>query len=170
MTHTEASEIRLRNATHDDFPEITRIYNGYVTGSTASFEMEPLSRETMAERLRTIADKYPVIVAETSDGQIAGYCYAHAWKAYAAYSPTVESTVYLHPDFTGLGIGTLLMDRLIDECRKCGFRAIVADITIGNEASEALHRKLGFKQVSRFEGIAEKFGKSLGVVDYLLLL
>jgi L-amino acid N-acyltransferase YncA len=43
-------------------------------------------------------------------------------------------------------------------------------ITQGNEASEAMRRKLGFKQASLFEEVGGKFGKLLGVADYELII
>ena len=62
------------------------------------------------------------------------------------------------------------MVKLIDECRQKGFHALIACITEGNEASNILHEKLGFKQVSRFEKVGLKFDRWLDVVDYELVL
>ena len=62
------------------------------------------------------------------------------------------------------------MERLIEECRREGYRALIACITEGNAASDALHLRLGFKQVSHFERVGLKFGRWLDVVDYELLL
>jgi len=101
---------------------------------------------------------------------VAGYCYAHGWKTKAAYRYTLETTVYLSPDYFGRGIGKRLMRELIEACRRNGYRALIACITAGNEASIALHTGLGFKQVSHFEQVGRKFGRWLDVVDYELLL
>lgn len=152
-----------------DFPAVASIYRHYVTRSTASFELEPPSDAEMASRLSAICGAYPAFVAEI-DGMVAGYAYAHEWKARAAYAPTVESTVYLHPAMTGRGLGRALMERLIDDCRRAGYRAMIADITVGNDASIALHRALGFECVSLFRDVGSKFGLTLSVTDYQLLL
>ena len=88
----------------------------------------------------------------------------------AAYRYTLETTVYLSPDYLGRGIGKRLMRELIEACRRNGYRALIACITAGNEASIALHTGLGFKQVSHFEQVGRKFGRWLDVVDYELLL
>lgn len=152
-----------------DYPAVAAIYGHYVTESTASFELVAPSDAEMAGRLRAICARYPSFVAEV-DGTIAGYAYAHEWKARAAYAPTVESTVYLHPAMTGRGIGCALMERLIETCRAAGYRAIIADITVGNDASIGLHRALGFECVSMFRDVGSKFGLTLSVTDYQLLL
>ena len=63
-----------------------------------------------------------------------------------------------------------LMLHLIEECRRYGLHALIACITEGNEASYALHEKLGFEKVSYFREVGRKFGKWLGIVDYELIL
>lgn len=159
----------IRKVTLADAPVITSIYNRYIEETTISFEEAPLSESEMAERIREISASFPYYVYEV-DGQIAGYCYAHKWKERAAYGHTLETTIYLAPRYLHHGVGTLLMKRLIDDCRKAGYRALIACITGGNEASIGLHRSLGFEQVSHFKNVGMKFGKMLDVVDLELEL
>ncbi len=159
----------IRCVTLDDAAPIIEIYNKYILDSDISFETEPLSVETMRQRIAAIAGEYPYFVYEDEQG-IAGYCYAHAWKERAAYCHTWETTVYLAAGREGRGIGWRLMQHLIEACRSAGCHALVACITAGNERSCALHRRLGFEQVSAFPEVGHKHGKWLGVVDYELLL
>ena len=159
----------IRNVRTSDSKAITEIYNVYVTGSTISFETEMVSEKEMSKRISETSSKYPYLVYEV-DGKVAGYCYAHSWKDRAAYKYTLETTVYLHPQYTGKGIGHELMLRLIEECRKRGTKALIACITYGNEASIKLHTKLKFKEVSHFEKVGQKLGQWLDVSDYELLL
>ena len=147
----------IRSVELRDVDAITDIYNGYVTGGSATFETEPVGTAEMRSRIAGISARFPYLVCEEG-GRVAGYCYAHGWKTKAAYRYTLETTVYLSPDYLGRGIGKRLM------------RALIACITAGNEASIALHTGLGFKQVSHFEQVGRKFGRWLDVVDYELLL
>ena len=160
----------IRKATIKDAKAVADIYNIYVANSDATFETEPVSEKEMAARISEISARFPYLAYETDDGKIAGYCYAHTWKERAAYADTWENAVYLSPAHTGKGIGKLLMERLIDECRNNGCHALIACITTGNEASDALHIKLGFRQASRFREVGFKFGRRLDVTDYELLL
>lgn len=123
----------------------------------------------MRSRITGIVSHFPYFVYET-EGKIAGYCYAHAWKERAAYRHTLETTVYLASEYQGKGIGKQLMQTLINECRHRGYHALIACITEGNEASNSLHQKLGFKQVSHFEKVGLKFDRWLDVFDYELIL
>ena len=150
----------IRDVKPQDATAITKIYNEYITNSIISFETEPLTEEDMLSRIVQISSKYPYLVYET-DGIVVGYCYAHTWK---------ERAAYLSPAYTGRGIGTLLMQKLIEECRNKNYRALIACITDDNIASKSLHIRLGFKQVSHFKKVGLKFDRWLDVVDYELLL
>lgn len=116
----------IRKATVKDAKAVADIYNGYVANSVATFETEPVSKKEMAARISEISARFPYLVCETESGEIAGYCYAHAWKERAAYADTWENAVYLSPAHTGKGIGSLLMERLIEECRGGGCHALIA--------------------------------------------
>ena len=87
-----------------------------------------------------------------------------------AYSRTLETTVYVSPEYTGRGIGKQLMNELIRICRERNFLTLIACITEGNESSFRLHEKLGFERVSHFKKVGMKFGKYLDVIDYELIL
>lgn len=165
----EKERLCIRAARAEDIPAITQIYNEYILHSTATFETEVLAEAEMLRRLRDIMPEYPYLVAEVG-GEVAGYCYAHPWKERFAYRHTLEATVYLSPDQRGRGMGRQLMERLVATCRTMsGCHALVACITAENEASCALHRKLGFRQVSCFREVGYKFGRWLDVVDYEML-
>lgn len=159
----------IRRVQISDAEAIAAIYNRYVLDTDISFEEEPVSAAQMASRIAAISADYPFLVWEEG-GAIKGYCYAHAWKSFAAYRYTAETTVYLSPDAKCQGIGTLLMQRLIEECRQIGLKALIACITDGNAASFALHEKLGFSRVSHFRAVGHKHGRPLDVVDYELRL
>ncbi len=159
----------IRPVTPHDSQAIAEIYNHYVLHTAISFEIAPLTAEQMQERICHISAHYPYWVYEEG-GKILGYCYAHEWKERPAYCHTWETTVYLHKDCIGRGIGRQLMQRLIESCRAKGAHALIACITDNNEASKRFHLQLGFEQVSRFKQVGQKLGSWLDVADYELLL
>ena len=158
-----------RKLKSSDIPQITELYNCIVNG-VESFETEPLTGEQMRRRAEAIAAEYPYYVAEDEGGRVAGYCYAHPWKERAAYSHTLETTIYLDPAFKRSGTGTALMRLLIADCRRLGCKALIACITGDNAASIAFHRKLGFEQASLFRSVGYKHGRWLDVVDMEMIL
>ncbi len=159
----------LRPVTLADAPRIAAIYNRYIADTTITFETEPVTPEEMRVRIKTISSAFPYYVYEY-DGELIGYCYAHFWKEREAYSKTLETTVYLAPEACGKGVGSLLMTRLIDECRHQGYHIMIACITADNLPSLKFHRRLGFRQVSRFSEVGRKFDRWLDVIDLELVL
>lgn len=161
----------IRLATADDAGAIAEIYNEYVVGTDISFEVEPLTVERMSERILSIASEHPYYVyADDATGAVEGFCYAHPWKERRAYYHTLETTVYVASGRHGEGIGRQLMQRLIDECRRRGFVALIACITADNRPSIEFHRRMGFHLVSHFEKVGFKHGHWLDVVDMELML
>lgn len=165
----EESDIQIRAVRLSDAAAIAEIYHHYVTETTVSFELEPPTVEQMQERIRSISKAHPYYVCEQA-GRILGYCYVHPWKERQAYCHTMEVTIYLRPDAKGRKLGSRLMETLLADCRRRGYRALIACITEENTASVAFHKRFGFEQVSCFKVVGQKFGRWLDVVDLELVL
>ena len=159
----------IRPVNLKDAKNIVDIYNYYIKNTTITFEDTELSVEEMRLRIENLCKKNIYFVYE-NDGQILGYCYAHHWKERAAYGKTYEISIYLDINVQGKGIGSLLIRRLIEECKKEQCHALIACITAENTSSIKFHQKFGFKQVSSFKEVGFKFGRFLDVNDYELML
>ncbi|MFD2238690.1 GNAT family N-acetyltransferase [Aureimonas populi] len=156
----------LRPARSADIPAITEIYEHAVLHGTASFELTPPRETEMAARFDTLAGQgYPYIVACDTDGTVIAYAYAGPFRTRPAYRWSVEDSIYLAPAAQGRGIGTALLERLVELCEEAGFRQMIAVIG-GSEhkASIRLHEKLGFRLIGVFEGSGFKFGRWLDTV------
>ncbi len=161
MMSRAALPVSLRVAAAPDVPAIANIYAEQVATGTASFEYEPPTVAEMRRRYESIVGAgYPYFVAENGDGTVAGYSYASAYRLRPGYRYTVEDSVYVAPAAGGRGIGQALLSRLIEACSERGDRLMVAVIgDVGNAASIALHRALGFTEVGRMPGVGWKFGR-----------
>jgi phosphinothricin acetyltransferase len=144
---------------------VTAIYRHAVLTGTATFEIEPPDVAEMTRRRAAIlAGDYPYLVAE-QDGALAGYAYASLYRARPAYRFTVENSVYVREDLHGRGIGRLLLDRLIDETTRRGFRQMIAVIgDSANRASIGLHEAAGFALVGTHPSVGWKFQRWLDTV------
>ena len=160
----------IRDVTSGDAQAIAAIYNDYILNGVETFETEPLDVEQMLARIETISAEFPYFVFEPDGGEAVAYAYAHKWKERDAYAKTLETSVYVAREFCGSGIGRKLAEQLVGECKKRGYRALIACVTEGNQASIKLHEKLGFKKVSHFEKVGIKFGRELDVIDLELRL
>jgi phosphinothricin acetyltransferase len=153
----------------EDAAAIRSVYNYYIGNTVATFEEEPVSVETMEERIKTVTAKYPWLVYEEV-GEILGYAYIHAWHERSAYRFTAEDSIYLKHGKTGQGIGKALFTRLLEETRKLDIRVLMSVITVPNQASTGLHERFGFKQAGCFTGVGCKFGCRLDVGYWELIL
>jgi L-amino acid N-acyltransferase YncA len=160
------SAASIRHATPADVAAITAIYGHSVRTGTASFELEPPGEPEMAQRMQTLLDGgYPYIVAEI-DGVIAGYAYAGSYRPRPAYRYSVEDSIYIDPAVQRRGIGRALLQRLIEECERRGYRQMIA--VIGDSAqtpSIELHRAAGFRMIGTVENVGYKFGRWLDSVN-----
>lgn len=157
------SELTIRPATAADLDAITEIYADAVRNGTASYELEPPTAAEMAARFEALAGGgFPYIAAESA-GRLIGYAYAGPFRPRPAYRFVVENSIYVAPDAKGRGIGRLLLERLIAEAEKLGFRQMIAVIGDGHpgSASVKLHERMGFRHSGRLEGSGYKHGRWL---------
>lgn len=159
----------LRLATLDDCDAILEIYRPYVEDTAITFELETPTHDEFSARMRNIMDFFPYLVAER-DGEVIGYAYAHFLHERAAYRFNAELSVYLKQGCTGDGVGSKLYSALIELLRAQGFCKLYGIVTMPNAASDALHRKFGFKPLIRFANQGFKFGEWRDVEWYELVL
>ena len=161
----------IRHIRAQDIPAILAIYNFYIKETVATFEVAPVSEDDILERVTKVrAASLPWLVAENEQGQTLGYAYASPWKERFAYRHSVEITVYLRPDALRLGLGSRLYQALFDELKQRPINAVLAGITLPNEASVALHEKFGMKQVAQFKQVGFKFDRWLDTGYWQVML
>ncbi len=153
----------IRDAHASDAPAIAAIYNPYITGTTISFEEEPVPEAEMARRIADVqAAGLPWLVAEEG-GAVIGYAYATKWRVRHAYRYSVESSVYLAPAAARKGIGSVLYAALFARLRAGGVHLVIGGIALPNDASVALHEKMGYEKAAHFKEVGFKFGRWLDV-------
>ena len=159
-------ENAIRPVRTTDAKRLAEIYNHYITNTTVTLELEPITAEEMEKRIREISATHPYFVYE-ENGDILGYTYAHPWKTRAGYQGhSLETTVYLDINARHRGIGRRLVQHLEDICRKAGYHVLIANAVDENKDSLAMHERLGFKQVAHYEEVGRKFGRWIGINSF----
>jgi L-amino acid N-acyltransferase len=150
---------------------IRGIYNHEILHTTALYEYEPRSVETMVSWWAVKhAAGLPVLGIELDPGVLAGFASWGPFRPFPAYLHTVEHSVYVDARFRGRGVGRALVAALIDEARRRDLHAMVGVIDATNAASIALHRRLGFTHGGTLREVGFKFGRWLDVEFWQLLL
>ncbi|WP_424466668.1 N-acetyltransferase family protein [Pseudoclavibacter helvolus] len=161
----------IRDATVDDIPAITEIYNEDILTTTVSWNASPVDDNNRLEWLaRQTAAGNPVLVTVNAAGAVLGYATYGDFRPFDGYRHTVEHAVYLRSSARGNGLGKALVRAVIDHARAAGKHALVAAIDADNAASIALHERLGFTHAGRLDQVGTKFGRWLDVVFLQLIL
>lgn len=140
-----------------DAARCAAIYAPYVEDGATSFEESPPGAEELAERIARAEPRYAWLVAER-DGELAGFSYAGPHRERPSYRWSVEVSVYVDAAQHRGGVGQALYEALFGRLRERGFRTACAGITLPNEASVALHERLGFTPVGVYRKIGWKQG------------
>jgi phosphinothricin acetyltransferase len=158
------SDILIRPARDRDADRIAAIYAHHVAHGTASFDTSPRTSEATADKIAQCEQQaWPFIVAER-DGMVIGYAYATQFRDRPAYASTCENSIYIDPAAIGVGLGTLLLQALIDASVQAGFRQMIAVVGGAEPASIALHQKMGFREAGRMRSVGRKHGRWLDTV------
>jgi L-amino acid N-acyltransferase YncA len=154
----------IRAADEHDLDAILAIYNDAILTSTALWSDDPVDRtdrEAWYAEHRTRG--HPILVAEV-DGEIVGYASYGPWRARMGYRKSVEDSVYIRTERQGIGVGRQLLTALIEHARSAGYHVMIADIETSNEASIALHARLGFEACGVIREVGIKFGRWLDLM------
>ena len=154
------SEMRIRTAERGDLARMTEIYNYYVLNTPVTFDIEAYTverRETWFGQFGSTG-RHRLLVAE-EDGTVMGYAGTTRFRPKAAYETTVETTIYCAPEGVGKGMGRRLYTELFELLKGEDIHRFVAGYALPNAATEALHRRFGFKVVGVFSENGRKFGR-----------
>lgn len=155
--------MNVRSVTLADAAQIAEIYNYYVKTSHATFELETIDSFETENRIRNAFEQnYPFFVCEETE-EIVGYAYGRQFRPRRAYLHSIEVSVYVKNGREGKGIGTSLYQKLFQEILHRDFHAVIAGISLPNEASVKLHEKFGFTKAAHFREVGFKFGRWIDV-------
>jgi L-amino acid N-acyltransferase YncA len=152
--------VSIRLAVEADAGAIAGIYRPYVDQTRITFEEEAPDAAEIVQRMASPI--HPWLVVE-EDRRVLGYASTSPMRARHAYRWSVETGIYLDPDAQGRGLGSQLLDAHLDLLERQGFVTVIAGIALPNEASVALHEKLGFRLSGIERGVGFKLGQWVDV-------
>lgn len=134
----------IRPAEPRDAGAIAEIYNQGIEERNATFETRPRTAADFAEL------PPPFLVAD-EDGGVVGWARLTRFNPRDCYAGVGEASIYVDRDARGRGLGRTLFEALLDEAERNGFWKIVGGLFPENEASAALCRTVGCREVGVFK-------------------
>lgn len=157
-------ELTICDASLDDAAAIAEIYAHYVLESSATFEVVPPDEAESRRRIAEITETgYPFLVMRDSLDAVLGFGFAHRYGPRMGYRYSVETSIFVRADSLGRGIGTILLNALVAECERRGFRQAFAVIAASEPAAVVLHARAGFFPVGTLAGAGWKLGQWIDV-------
>jgi L-amino acid N-acyltransferase YncA len=159
--------LSARPAAPSDAAAMAAIYNEGIEDRVATFET----------RLRTPDDirgwfdgRHPLVVVVDATNRVVAWASTSTYRLRECYAGIAECSVYVGRAARGKGAGRIALQALIDEARNAGFWKLVSRIFPENQASRALVRSVGFREVGIYERHGQLDGKwrDVVIVEYLI--
>ncbi len=146
--------VRVRELVPSDWPAVSRIYAEGIATRNATFETGVPSwtewdRGHLAEH-RFVAVDNAAVVGWIALAPVSSRC---------CYAGVAEVSAYVAEAARGRGVGTALLERLVAGTEATGIWTLETGVFSENEASLALLKRSGFREV----GVRERIGQLDGV-------
>lgn len=138
--------VEIRLAEVYDSRRIMEIYAPYVANTSLTLTSKMPTLDQVVKTMLEVKKYYPYLICRI-EGEVVGFAYASQMQPHEAYSWNAELSIYIDPSFQGRGIATALYTALFQILKIQGFCNIYATIALPNDASVALHRHFGFKEL-----------------------
>ena len=146
------------------------IFNEVLRNSNSIYREEEV---TLEERYAWFGEKlehgFPIFGAYEGDHLI-GYAGYGTWRAAQGYRKSVELTIYVDQKRRGKGIGSKLMQTIIEHAKADGYHVMIGAIDAANQQSIEFHKRFGFVEVARMPEVALKNDQWLTLIFMQKLL
>lgn len=144
-------DFQIRDMKPEDWDMVAEIYKQGIETKIATFQKEiPTYEAWNSSHVSNCR-----LVAVTQKGEVIGWTAISQVSSRCVYVGVAELSVYIKQSFRGKQVGETLLRALIAETEKEGYWTLQSGIIEINNASIALHKKVGFRMVGRREKIAK---------------
>ena len=152
----------IRPVLEPDWEPIAAIFNQFVTESFAAYPDKPVDMTFFRNR-HAAHPTFPFVVAEIK-GRVVGFAYLSPFHPASTMKQTANLTYFIHPDFTGGGIGTAFLEHLLEAGKTLGITNFMAHVSSLNPGSIRFHVAHGFTKCGSFINVGVKNGRSFDMV------
>ena len=151
------------------FLEYCKIVGAESDNLTFGEEGLPFSISQTADYIRKISGNPDgVMILAFDEGELVASGVVSSVSGRARFAHRKDLAITVRKDYWGKGIGTGLMNLLIDFCRKNGTEVIELQVRSDNERAIALYNKFGFEKIGTHKNFF-KIGGEYFSADYMNL-
>lgn len=162
----------LKNATADD-AQVLIDYLKTVCGETPYLIKEPeeismtLEEEISFINSQNNSEKNLLCIG-LLDGNYVGNCSING-TSLQRFKHRGEIGIALYQNYTGMGIGSIMLDRLIEVGRESGYEQMELEVVSDNKRAIALYEKKGFKKYGTFPNNMKYKDGTYADADWMML-
>ena len=158
-------KIRFEKLGEADREAVIDLFNDYIENSFAAYPEEKVPYGLFDQFLALTAG-YPAFTVrdEEQGDRIMGFAFLRPYHPFREFQRAAEITYFIEPGYTGKGIGSRILERIVDEAKRKGIDTILANVSSLNEPSLRFHERHGFWECGRFRRVAKKKGQDLDAV------
>ena len=166
FTAKDGRKVVLRRIRWEDLDDCIEFINSLVEEHAEILRDTNVTREEEADwlgsRLARIEKGQEIGVVAEVDGKMVANSEVEKRGSYMSHLGYLG--IGIKKGYRGIGIGSRLMQTLIDESKKMGLEILVLDVFDINEGAKALYKKMGFKEAGRIPRGIHKDGKYIDLV------
>jgi L-amino acid N-acyltransferase YncA len=153
------NNVTITDAALEDLADIVNIYNATIPSRRVTADLEPVSVESRRKWFEEHSPELRPIWVMKEDGHIIAWLSFQSFYGRPAYLATAEVSIYVAEAFHGRGIGSMLLEKAIQECPRLHILTLLGFVFAHNEPSVKLLKKFGFSewgylpQVANLDGI-----------------
>jgi phosphinothricin acetyltransferase len=164
-------KIRFDRMAEGDREAVIDLFNHYIENSFAAYPEEKVPYGLFDQFLK-LTEGYPAFAVrdEECNDRFVGFAFLRPYHPVPSFLRAAEISYFIEPGYTGRGIGSALLNRIVAEARNKGVDTVLANVSSLNGASLRFHDRHGFTECGRFRRVARKKGRDLDAVWMQLIL
>ncbi|WP_138753792.1 GNAT family N-acetyltransferase [Paenibacillus sinopodophylli] len=142
---TRQLQYEIMDAELSDLEHIVAIYNATIASRMVTADLEPATVASKRAWFNDHSPDFRPLWVLRLDGEIAAWFSFQSFYGRPAYLATAEISIYIAEPYRKLGLGSVLIQKAIDDCPRLGLSTLLGFVFGHNEPSLALLRKFGFE-------------------------
>jgi RimJ/RimL family protein N-acetyltransferase len=172
FTSRDGRKVTMRTPLWKDLDDLVDLINSAVEEKVDIFMDSPVTREQEIEwlggTLAAIEKGKKVHLVVEVGGQVVGS--SALGPRERSMSHSAELGVLVKNGFRGIGIGTMMLQTLIQEARGLDLEILIIKHFSGNDRARRVYDSLGFKETGREPGVVKRDGEYRDLVTMAMKL